>query len=61
MKTQEYLYNFKSGGWNSEYATNIEEAIIQAKKRWSNPDDVDETSFRVSTNEDYQRCMSLFH
>jgi len=46
---REYLYNFKSGGWNSEFAFTTEEAIQQAKTRWSDSDGltIDESSFRV--------------
>ena len=60
---REYLYNFKSGGWNSEFAFTVEEAIQQAKTRWEDNDglDIDESSFRVSTPSDYSNLLSLFH
>jgi hypothetical protein len=60
---REYLYNFKSGGWNSEYALTVEQAIEQAKSRWADRDglDIDEKSFRVSTQADYQNLLSLFY
>ena len=60
---REYLYNFKSGGWNSEYALTTEQAIAQAKERFNTNDglDIDEKSFRVSTPTDYQNCLSLFY
>ena len=60
---REYLYNFKSGGWNSEYALTTEQAIAQAKERFNTNDglDIDEKSFRVSTPADYQNCLSLFY
>jgi hypothetical protein len=61
MKTQEYYYNFKSGGFNSEYATSLEEAIIQAKNRWSDSDDVDETSFRILTEDEEKNLMNNFY
>jgi hypothetical protein len=61
MKNQEYIYNFKSGGWNSEYASSIEEAISQAKKRWSDPDDVDENSFRIQTDIEEKLLLSNFY
>ena len=59
----EYLYNFRNGGWNSEYAITVEEAIQQAKTRWADNDGltIDETSFRVSTPSDYSNLISLFH
>ena len=60
---REYLYNFKSGGWNSEYALTTEQAIAQAKERFNTNDglDIDEKSFRVSTPADYQNLLSLFY
>ncbi len=61
MKNQEYTYNFKSGGFNSEYATSLEEAIIQAKNRWSDPNDVDETSFRILTEAEEKNLMNNFY
>ena len=57
---REYLYNFKSGGWNSEYAYTTEQAIEQAKARFADMD-IDEKSFRASTPADYQNCLSLFY
>jgi hypothetical protein len=62
--SKEYLYNFKSGGWNSEYATSKRGAIKQAKTRWNDKDglDVDETSFRLNNNpEHYKALLSLFY
>jgi hypothetical protein len=60
---REYLYNFKTGGWNSEYALTTEQAIAQAKERFNTNDglDIDEKSFRVSTPADYQNLLSLFY
>jgi len=62
-KQREYLYNFKTGGWNSEYALTTECAIEKAKARWADKDglDIDEKSFRVSTPSDYANLLSLFH
>ena len=57
---REYLYNFKSGGWNSEYALTTEQAIEQAQARFADMD-IDEKSFRASTPADYQNCLSLFY
>jgi hypothetical protein len=58
---QEYLYNFVGGGWNSEYAHSVEEAIFQAKNRWSDSSnsEIDETSFRVSSKDDYNALLRL--
>ena len=63
-ETKEYLYNFKSGGWNSEYATSKRGAIKQAKARWKDRDglDVDVDSFRLNNNPaHYQALLSLFY
>jgi hypothetical protein len=63
---REYLFNFQSGGWNSEYALTEEQAIEQAIAQYGNPDTqtalrVDTQSFRVSTPTDYSNLLSLFH
>jgi len=63
---REYLFNFKSGGWNSEYAFTEEQAIEQAIEKYGNPEtqitlQIDTTSFRVSTPTDYQNLLSLFN
>ena len=59
----EYLYNFKGGGWNSEFAFTVEEAIQQSKTRWEDSDGltIDESSFRISTPSDYSNLLSLFY
>ena len=61
MKKQLYLYSFTDGGWNSEYAHSVEEAIFQAKNRWSDSSnsEIDETSFRVSSKDDYNALLRL--
>ena len=63
LEKQEYLYNFIGGGWNSEYAYNVEEAIHQAKISLgkSSTLKVDETSFRLITKNDYNTCMNSFN
>lgn len=63
MKTQEYFYNFMSGGFNSEYATSLEEAVIKAKKRWSDTPSlvVNEKSFRIKTREEEINLLSNFY
>ncbi len=58
---REYLYNFVSGGWNSEYAFTRELAIAQANERWGGAMEADPTTFRVSTPSDYQNLLSLFY
>ena len=51
----EFLFNFKSGGWNSEVAFTREEAIEKAIAHYGQPSEdhkvlnIDVNSFRVST------------
>jgi len=63
MKNKEWLYNFQSGGWNSEIAADKETAIKQASKRWKDSDnlDVDPDSFRIKTDGEYKNLLSLFN
>ena len=64
---REFLFNFKGGGWNSEYAFTEEEAIEQAIEKYGIPTEynkvlnIDTTSFRVSTPSDYQNLLSMFN
>jgi len=65
---REYLFNFKGGGWNSEYAFTEEKAIEQALEKYGVPNEygreglnVDVSTFRVSTPSDYQNLLSLFY
>lgn len=65
-KRYEFLFNFKGGGWNSEYAYTIEEAKELAKIKYSGPEytgtcDPDFNTFRVSTPADHQNLMSMFY
>lgn len=62
----EFLFNFTSGGWNSEYAYTKEEAMELAKAKYSTDDYKgncipDMKSFRVSTPGDYNNLLSLFY
>jgi hypothetical protein len=63
----EFLFNFKSGGWNSEVAFTREEAIEQAIAKYGQPSEdhkvlnIDVNSFRVSTTHDKAGLLSLFH
>lgn len=62
----EFLFNFTSGGWNSEYAHTKEEAMELAKAKYSTEDYKgncipDMKSFRVSTPSDYNNLLSLFY
>ena len=64
---RQYLFNFKSGGWNSEFAFTEEEALQQAIEKYGRPNDsskvlnIDERSFRVSTPTEYQSLLSSFY
>lgn len=65
-KKKEYLFNFLSGGWNSELAYYEEEAIQQAITKYGNPETqeslrVDINSFRISTRSDYAQQLSSFY
>ena len=62
-KRYEFLFNFKSGGWNSEHAFYLEQAQEQATEKYKESDslNVDLTSFRVSTPSDYQNLLSMFN
>lgn len=62
-KRYEFLFNFESGGWNSEYAFTKEEAQAMAIEKYkdSNNCKVDLKSFRVSTTSDYKNLMSMFY
>ena len=70
----EYLFNFKGGGWNSEFALTVEEAQEQAIEKYGQPTEdygqptedskvtnIDLKTFRVSTPTDYSNLLSLFH
>ena len=65
LQRQEFFYYFESGGWNSEYATSIEEARKKAEARWADCQDLNprHDSFKpVKGNEDmYQALTNLFH
>lgn len=60
---KKFNYNFVDGGWNQEQANTKAEAIAQAKKRWSDSKSlvVDETSFRIATDEETTQLMGLFY
>lgn len=65
LANKEFLYNFKSGGWNSTIAKTKRGAVSQAKKRWAKESPklvelVDEKSFRIKTESEYRLLLSLF-
>lgn len=59
-----FNYNFIGGGWNQEQADSKQEAIKKAKERWDKcgiVSDVDESSFRIATDEETENLMGLFY
>ena len=64
MRYQEYIYHFKGGGWNSEYAASKRHAIAKATDRWKRSPElvIDRSSFKPrSENEgEYKALMNLF-
>lgn len=60
---QEFLYNFKSGGCNSEYASTKDEAYMLAVKRWKDSATliVDEKSVRSSSDQEHDALMNNFY
>jgi hypothetical protein len=59
---REYMYNFIDGGWNTEYAHCMEEAIEQAKARWTNCNlQVNENTFRVTNEQELRSAMAMFY
>jgi len=65
-KRYEFLFNFKGGGWNSEWAYTIEEAKSLAAEKYNKPEYTgtcvpDMNTFRVSTPADYKSLLSMFY
>jgi transcription initiation factor IIE alpha subunit len=60
---REYMYNFVDGGWNTEYAYTMEEAIEQAKARWVNSPNlqVNPKTFRVTNERELRSAMAMFY
>ena len=64
---QEFLFNFKGGGWNSEMAFTREEAIEQAIEKYGTPSEdhkilnIDIATFRVATTSEMAGLLSLFY
>lgn len=57
---REWLFNFVGGGWNQVTAYTLEDAIETATSTYSGMD-VDKTTFRLSTPQDYKTQMSTFN
>ena len=60
---REYMYNFVGGGWNTEYARTVEEAIAQAQERWGDDTklQIDTKSFHVTNERELRSALSLFY
>jgi flavorubredoxin len=60
---REYMYNFQSGGWNTEIAYTVEEAIEQAKARWVNSPnlEINEKTFHVTDEKELRSAMAMFY
>jgi len=65
MEKQEYFYYFENGGWNSEFATSIEEARQIAEERWAHLDSLTpapKTFQPVKGNEaHYKSLLNMFY
>ena len=62
---KEYIYNFITGGWNSEFATSKREAYKKACQRWAKEspkwvERVDKKSFRIATEAEMKNLLSMF-
>ena len=57
---KEFLFNWKTGGWNSVWATYKEEAFLAASEM-SDTLKPDPDSFRISTPSDYDACLRSFY
>jgi hypothetical protein len=56
----EFIYNFKSGGWNTSSGYTLEEAQENARSRF--PDmDIDFKSFRISTKAEEKQLLAMFY
>jgi len=54
---KQWVWQWKSGGWNGVYAKSKKEAIAKAKKEWAESSLYDqwiESSFRVPTEREYR-------
>jgi hypothetical protein len=62
MNKHVYIFNWKQGGWNHEWATNIRSARKQAREKWANQESpvltIDEDSFKRVTFEEFERILA---
>lgn len=58
----EFMFNFKTGGWNTVYASSLEEAIEMAKKEYNGETlQVNENSFSIPTKSSYDAALRSFY
>lgn len=58
---KEWVFNFTGGGWNSVFAYTKEEAIELAKAKYNDAhSQVDESSFRIPSKEEYDNLLRMF-
>tara|TARA_R110000796_G_scaffold34373_4_gene88857 strand:- start:6656 stop:6997 length:342 start_codon:yes stop_codon:yes gene_type:complete len=61
-KEKEFTFGFQGSGWNTMYAKTKDVAIARAKKLYNSKNSkVDDTSFRIATDEETQGLLSLFY
>ena len=62
MKKHIYVFNWKQGGWNHEWATNIRSARKQARERWAEQEEpvltIDNESFKRITYGEFERILA---
>ena len=56
----EFIYNFKSGGWNKSSGYTLEEAQANVRSRFPEMD-VDFKSFRLSTTREKNQLLAMFN
>ena len=63
LTLKSWNFNFKEGGWNSNYAYTMEESIKIARKEYKTSEHCipNETTFRVATEKDTAMLLSLFY
>ena len=63
LKPVEFLYNFESGGWNSQNALHIDEALKLANARWAGSKTlkIKKDSFRISSSDEVTNLLNTFN
>jgi hypothetical protein len=62
-KSQEYVFFFIGGGWNSEYGTSVEEVKEKVRQKYKDSPTlkVDWNSFHLPTEGEMKGLLSLFY